>query len=176
VTLPRFQALLDPTLNGTVNAANLFGQSLNVTGTTTLGTTNAASLTLSGLFSGAGIMGTSVYASSGFTSTFGSWNVTSTFQNFINVAGKRGFLFLEGVSPINSSILAFFSCIPTNPFLSKVAQNGNQYSFANMGSAQGTGTMMIDVGVSVTSNLRVCSVGTASGTVNWAIVYFPNTI
>jgi hypothetical protein len=176
VTLPRFQALLDPTLNGTVNTANLFAQSLNVTGGTTLGTTNAASLTLTGLFSGAAIMGTSVYASSGFTSTFGSWNVTSTFQSFISVAGKRGFLFLEGVSPINSSVLAYFSCISTNQCLSIVAQNSNAYSFANVGSAQGTGTMMINVGVSNTSNLRVSCSGSASGNISWAIVYFPNTI
>jgi hypothetical protein len=174
VTLPRFQALLDPTLNGTVNTANLFAQSLNVTGGTTLGTTNAASLTLSGLFSGAAIMGTSVYASSGFTSTFGTFSATTTFQNLISVAGRRGFVFLDGQSPINSSVLAYFSCISTNQCLSIVAQNGNAYSFANVGSAQGTGTMMINVGVSNTSNLRVSA--TQSGNISWAIVYFPNTI
>jgi hypothetical protein len=174
VALPRFQALLDPSLNGTVNAANLFGTSLNVSGTTTLGTTNAASLSLSGLFSGAAIMGTSVYASSGFTSVFGSFSATTSFQNLLSVAGRRGFLFLDGQSPINSSVLAYFSCISTNQCLSIVAQNGNAYSFANVGSASGTGSMMINVGVSNTSNLRVSA--TQSGTINWAIVYFPNTV
>jgi hypothetical protein len=174
VALPRFQALLDPSLNGTVNAANLFGTSLNVSGTTTLGTTNAASLSLSGLFSGAAIMGTSVYASSGFTSVFGSFSATTSFQNLVSVAGRRGFLFLDGQSPINSSVLAYFSCISTNQCLSIVAQNGNAYSFANVGSSQGTGSMMINVGVSNANNLRVSA--TQSGTINWAIVYFPNTV
>jgi hypothetical protein len=27
-----------------------------------------------------------------------------------------------------------------------------------------------------TGTLRVCCIGTTSGTINWAIVYFPNTI
>jgi len=48
--------------------------------------------------------------------------------------------------------------------LSIVAQNGNAYSFANVGSAQGTGTMMINVGVSNTSNLRVSA--TANGNIS----------
>jgi hypothetical protein len=170
VTLPRFQTLLDPTLNGTVNTGNLFAQSLNVTGGTTLGTTNAASLTLSGLFSGATIMGTSVYASSGFTSVFGTFSASATFQNLLNVAGKKGFVFLDGQAPITSSILAYFSCITPNPCLSVVAQNGNAASFYNLGAAAGTGTVMINVGINTTSNIRVS--GNQNGTIFWAVVYF----
>jgi hypothetical protein len=96
----------------------------------------------------------------------------------INVSGRRGLIFLDGQGSIASSILAYFSCMTPNNFVSIVARNGNAYSYVNLGTAAGPGTMMIDVGMgsgSSAGNIRVSCVG-STGTVNWAIVYFPNTI
>ena len=123
------------------------------------GTTSVASLTAS----------TSV-TSGLFNSQAGSFSATTSFQNLLNVAGKRGFLFLDGQAPITSSILAYFSCVTPNPCLSVVAQNGNAASFYNLGTASGTGTVMINVGINTSSNIRVSA--TQNGTIFWAVVYF----
>ena len=79
-------------------------------------------------------------------------------------------MFLDGQAPNTSSMVAYFSCITTNPFLSLVAQNGNAYSFNNLGTASGTGTVLISVGMSNTSNIRVSA--NQNGTIFWAVVYF----
>jgi len=105
-----------------------------------------------------------------FNSQFGSFSATNSFQNLLNVAGKRGFLFLDGQAPITSSILAYFSCVTPNPCLSVVAQNGNAASFYNLGTASGTGTVMINVGINTSSIIRVS--GNQNGTIFWAVVYF----
>jgi hypothetical protein len=101
------------------------------------GTANAANLIASGFITAVG----------GFSCQFGSFSATNVFQNLLNVAGKRGFLFLDGQAPNTSSILAYFSCITPNPCLSIVAQNGNAYSFGNLGTAAGTGTVLMSVGI-----------------------------
>jgi hypothetical protein len=114
----------------------------------------------------------SSFVSSGlFNSQFGSFSATATFQNLLSVAGKKGFVFLDGQAPITSSILAYFSCVTPNQCLSIVAQNGNAYSFSNLGTAQGSGSMQIQVGISNTSNIRVSASG-SGGTIFWAVVYF----
>jgi hypothetical protein len=123
------------------------------------GTANFTSLTAS-----------SFVSSNLFNSQFGSFPATTTFQNLLSVSGKKGFVFLDGQAPITSSILAYFSCVTPNQCLSILAQNGNAYSFANVGAAAGSGSVLINVGVSNTSNLRVSA--NASGTIFWAVVYF----
>jgi hypothetical protein len=106
----------------------------------------------------------------GFSCVYGSFSATPTVQNLLSVAGKRGFVFLDGQSPNTSSIVAYFSCITPNQCLSILAQNGNAYSFANVGTAWGTGTVLINVGISNSSNIRVSA--NQNGTVFWAVVYF----
>ena len=124
------------------------------------GTANAANLIASGFITAVG----------GFSCQFGSFSATPVFGNLLNVAGKRGFVFLDGQAPNTSSMLAYFSCITPNQCLSILAQNGNAYSFANMGTASGTGTVMLSLGISNTSNIRVAA--NQNGTIFWAVVYF----
>jgi hypothetical protein len=158
------------TVNGATSLQNAtVSGTLGVTGVTTLGATN-----MTGLLNCLNVAGTNLIASSGFTSLYGTFSATTTFGSLTNVAGRRGFLFLDGVSPINSSVLVYFSCMSTNPMFSRVAQQGNVYNFDGNTGAAFTGTMMINVGILTTGVLRV--VATTSGTINWAIVYFPNTV
>jgi len=128
---------------------------------------------------GASASFTTLMATHSFTSASGSFTATSTFQNLINVSGRRGLIFLDGQAPIASSILAYFSCMTPNNCLSILARNGNAYSFSNLGTAAGTGTMMIDAGMGTGSsagNIRVsCALGN-TGTVLWNIVYFSSAL
>jgi predicted O-methyltransferase YrrM len=60
--------------------------------------------------------------------------------------------------------------------LSILAQNGNAQSFSNLGTAAGTGTMMISAGINSVGNIRVsCALG-STGTVLWNIVYFSSAL
>jgi hypothetical protein len=129
-----------------------------------------ASPSFSGTTSVASLTASSSVTSGLFNSQAGSFSATNSFQNLLNVAGKRGFLFLDGQAPNTSSILAYFSCITPNPCLSVVAQNGNAASFYNLGTAAGTGTVLINVGINTSSNIRVS--GNQNGTIFWAVVYF----
>ena len=125
---------------------------------------------------GASASFTTLMATSSFTSASGSFTATSTPQNVINVSGRRGLVFLDGQGSIASSILAYFSCMTPNNCLSVVARNGNVYTYANLGTAAGTGTMMIDVGISTSGNIRVsCALG-STGTVLWNVVYFSSAL
>jgi hypothetical protein len=132
----------------------------------------AGKATLGGSASFTSLTASSFVSSGLFNSQAGSFSATNpnVFGNLLNVAGKRGLLFLDGQAPNTSSMLAYFSCITPNPCLSILARNGNAYSFANVGTAAGTGTVLINVGISDTSNLRVSA--NQNGTIFWAVVYF----
>jgi hypothetical protein len=111
-----------------------------------------------------------ITAVGGFSCVYGSFSATASSATLLNVTGKRGFVFLDGQGLIGSSILAYFSAMTPYPYLSIVARNGNAFTSQNIGTANGTGTMLINATLNTSSDIRVSA--NQNGTITWAVVYF----
>ena len=105
VTLPRFQVLQDPTLNGTIAGGNIFGTNISASA--------------------------SFFSSYGTTAL--AANTSSTFYTV--GSNQRGLVFVDTDSTNASSAVGYFSNMSGVMYLSVLARNGNAFGFQNIGTA-----------------------------------------